>query len=167
MGSCNYYLNPLPEYPTKKSILREVLVPEVHEFMALIEFESTYPANTIGAYVGRHFNEDKVKRGEIGLQRHLRYYMPLDEDEEIVVVLKAKTDKEGKISGFRYIIGNGIHFFYGRLPDGYYKFAISVYRNDKENVTRIVVIRRVNILNMIKKSLIQYSSQCLTRYPSF
>jgi len=139
MGSCNYYLNPLPEYPTKKSILKDVLVPEVHEFMALIEFDSTYPANTIGAYVGRHFNEDKVKRGEIGLQRHLRYYMPLDENEEIVVVLKAKTDKEGKITGFRYIIGNGIHFFYGRLPDGYYKFAISVYRNDRENVTRIVV----------------------------
>jgi len=121
------------EYPTKKAILKDVLVPEVHEFMALIEFESTYPANTIGAYVGRNFDESRVKRGEIGLQRHLRYYMPLDEDEEIVVVLKASDEK------FRYITGNGMHFFYGRLPDGYYKFAISVYRNDKENVTRIVV----------------------------
>ena len=73
------------------------------------------------------------------MQRHLRYYIPLDSEEEIVIVLKAKTDEEGKITGFRYIIGNGIHFFYGRLPEGYYKFAISVYRNDKENVMRIVV----------------------------
>ena len=145
------YLSLWSEYITKKSILKDVLVPEVHEFMALIEFESTYPANTIGAYVGRNFDESRVKRGEIGLQRHLRYYMPLDENEEIVVVLKAKTDKEGKITGFRYIIGNGIHFFYGKLPNGYYKYAISVYRNDKENVTRIVVHSKSEYLKYDKE----------------
>jgi len=127
------------EYPTSKSVLKNVLNPEVHEFMAIVEFDSTFPANTIGAYVGRNLDEDKIKRGEIGLQRHLRYYMPLDKREEIVVTLRPKTDKDGNITGFRYIIGNGIHFFYGKLPDGYYKFAISVYRNDRENKTRMVV----------------------------
>ena len=64
-SSCNYYLNPLPEYPTKKSILKDVLSPEVYEFMALIEFESTYPANTIGAYVGRNFDESRVKEEKL------------------------------------------------------------------------------------------------------
>jgi len=139
VGSSKNYLSLRLEYPTKKSILKDILSPDVHEFMALIEFNSTYPANTMGAYVGRNFDESKVKRGEVGLKRRPRYYMSLDEREDIIVVLKPKTDKEGRITRFKYMIGNGIHFFYGRLPDGHYKCAISVYKNDRENVTRIVV----------------------------
>jgi len=107
------YLSLRLEYSTKKPILKDVLAPEVHEFMALIEFDSTFPANTIGAYVGRNFDESKVKRGEVGLKRRPRYYMPLDEQEEIIAVLKPKIDEEGKITGFKYMVGNGIHFFHG------------------------------------------------------
>ncbi|MHC1635467.1 MAG: hypothetical protein ACXQTS_02435, partial [Candidatus Methanospirareceae archaeon] len=129
----------IKEYLAKKALLRDVLRPEVHEFQVLVEFDSTFVANTIGAYVGRNFSKERVKRGEIGLKRKERYYMPLDEEENLVVILKSQTDKEGKISGYKYIIGNGVYFFFGRLPDGYYKVAISVYANDRENVTRCIV----------------------------
>lgn len=122
------------EYPTKLSLLKDVLRPEVHEFQVLVEFDSTFVANTIGAFVGRNFSREKVKRGEIGLKRKLRYYMPLDEEEDLVVVLKSSDGVK-----FKYIIGNGIHFFFGKLSNGYYKVAISVYANEREGVTRCIV----------------------------
>jgi len=115
-----------------RTLLRDVLTPEIHEVMAVVEFDSTFPYNTVGAYVGRHLDASKVKWGEIGLRKKLRCYFPLDEDEELVVKLKERD-------GCFVYQDNGIQFFYGRLGNGFYRASITVYRNESESVTRLVV----------------------------
>mgnify|MGYP000406754234 CR=1 FL=1 len=116
-------------------LLRDALRPEVHEFLAVLEFDSTFVANTVIAHVGRLKREGRAepRLGEVGLRKERRWYLPLDEDEEVIVRLR---EKDGE---FRHVVGNAVHLFYGRLPDGHYKAAVSVYKNEREKVTRVVV----------------------------
>ncbi|RLI85771.1 MAG: hypothetical protein DRO98_06445 [Archaeoglobales archaeon] len=67
-----------------------MLTPDVHEFSALFEFDSTFVANTVIAHIGKVKSEAKPKLGSVGLQRERQWYLELSED--LIVRLKPVYD---------------------------------------------------------------------------
>ena len=153
----------------KASLVGEALTPDVHEFSALFEFDSTFVANTVIAHVGRLKNEGgaEPRLGTVGLRRERRWHLKLDDDGDLIVRLKPVYDVGGgsetgteaesgaepedadvdedvpafeeRPSGFRHFFRGGVHLFYKHLGGGQYKAAISVYRSEKDRKTRILV----------------------------
>lgn len=161
----------------KAFLVEGALTPDVHEFSALFEFDSTFVANTVIAHIGRVKGEREPKFGSVGLRRERRWYLELSDD--LIVRLKPVYDAavnygdggeggesgesdegsesegeegedtlldefsddafEERPSGFRHFFRGGVHLFYKHLGKGQYKAAISVYRSQKENKTRIIV----------------------------
>lgn len=56
------------------SLVGEALTPDVHEFSALFEFDSTFVANTAIAHVGRLKKKGgaELRLGTVGLRRERR-----------------------------------------------------------------------------------------------
>ena len=74
----------------KAFLLEEALTPDVHEFSALFEFDSTFVANTVIAHIGRVKGEREPKFGSVGLRRERRWYLELSDD--LIVRLKPVYD---------------------------------------------------------------------------
>ena len=74
----------------KAFLLEEALTPDVHEFSALFEFDSTFVANTVIAHIGRVKGEKEPKFGSVGLRRERRWYLELSDD--LIVRLKPVYD---------------------------------------------------------------------------
>ena len=70
--------------------MEEALTPDVHEFSALFEFDSTFVANTVIAHIGRAKREAEPKFGSVGLRRERRWYLELSDD--LIVRLKPVYD---------------------------------------------------------------------------
>ena len=74
----------------KAFLVEGALTPDVHEFSALFEFDSTFVANTVIAHIGRVKGEREPKFGSVGLRRERRWYLELSDD--LIVRLKPVYD---------------------------------------------------------------------------